>query len=125
MGMGDADGSDHAAVESMRRSPDPTPIDGAIVIGERDQTPMLYIGEKVGAARGSSNGERMRVDIAVDPLEGTNLCCSGGAGAITMLAAAEAGGLLHAPDWHGVRAVMGSGGAAGSERQCPERVHAG
>jgi fructose-1,6-bisphosphatase II len=68
---------------------------------------MLYIGEKVGAAIGSSNGERMTVDIAVDPLEGTNLCCSGGAGAITVLAAAEAGGLLHAPDCYMEKIVVG------------------
>src|SRR5580704_6241873 len=109
MGMGDPDGSDHAAVESMRRSLDTIPIDGTIVIGEgeRDEAPMLYIGEKVGAAIGSSNGERMTVDIAVDPLEGTNLCCSGGAGAITVLAAAEAGGLLHAPDCYMEKIVVG------------------
>jgi fructose-1,6-bisphosphatase II len=107
MGMGDPDGSDRAAVESMRRSLDTIPIDGTIVIGEgeRDQAPMLYIGEKVGAVR---NGvERMTVDIAVDPLEGTNLCCTGGAGAITVLAAAESGGLLHAPDCYMEKIVVG------------------
>jgi fructose-1,6-bisphosphatase II len=109
MGMGDPDGSDHAAVESMRRSLDTIPIDGTIVIGEgeRDQAPMLYIGEKVGTAQGFGNGERMTVDIAVDPLEGTNLCCSGGAGAITVLAAAEAGGLLHAPDCYMEKIIVG------------------
>src|SRR6202789_3237460 len=109
MGMGDPDGSDHAAVESMRRSLDTIPIEGVIVIGEgeRDQAPMLYIGEKVGTAQGFGNGERMTVDIAVDPLEGTNLCCSGGAGAITVLAAAEAGGLLHAPDCYMEKIVVG------------------
>jgi fructose-1,6-bisphosphatase II len=107
MGMGDPDGSDRAAVESMRRSLDTIPIEGTIVIGEgeRDQAPMLYIGEKVGAVR---NGiERMTVDIAVDPLEGTNLCCTGGAGAITVLAAAESGGLLHAPDCYMEKIVVG------------------
>jgi fructose-1,6-bisphosphatase class II len=107
MGMGDPAGSDHAAVESMRRSLDTIPIDGTIVIGEgeRDQAPMLYIGEKVGAER--NGDERMTVDIAVDPLEGTNLCCSGGAGAITVLAAAEAGGLLHAPDCYMEKIIVG------------------
>jgi len=107
MGMGDPDGSDHAAVESMRRSLDTIPIEGTIVIGEgeRDQAPMLYIGEKVGLGRNGADG--MTVDIAVDPLEGTNLCCTGGAGAITVLAAAEAGGLLHAPDCYMEKIVVG------------------
>src|SRR5436190_3317832 len=94
MGMGDATGADRAAVEAMRRCLDTLAIDGTIVIGEgeRDEAPMLYIGEKVGSA---ANGSKMVVDIAVDPLEGTNLCASGGAGAITVLAASEHGGLLH------------------------------
>src|SRR5271165_5511192 len=86
MGMGDANAADKAAVESMRRCLDTLPIQGTIVIGEgeRDEAPMLYIGEKVG---GRDNGQTMTVDIAVDPLEGTNLCSTGGAGAITVLAA--------------------------------------
>src|SRR5450432_1421166 len=81
MGMGDANASDHAAVEAMRRCMDTLAIEGTIVIGEgeRDEAPMLYIGEKVGTPPAS--GEPMTVDIAVDPLEGTNLCASGGAGA--------------------------------------------
>src|SRR5438093_9825542 len=86
MGMGDANISDQAAVESMRHCLDTIAIDGTIVIGEgeRDEAPMLYIGEKVGAR----NSDRpVTVDIAVDPLEGTNLCSTGGAGAITVLAA--------------------------------------
>ena len=92
MGMGDPNASDHAAVESMRRSLDTLPIEGTIVIGEgeRDEAPMLYIGEKVGTR---NHDESMTVDIAVDPLEGTNLCSTGGAGAITVLAASESGGL--------------------------------
>ena len=92
MGMGDPTASDQAAVESMRRSLDTIAIDGTIVIGEgeRDEAPMLYIGEKVGAP---SNGATMVVDIAVDPLEGTNLCATGAGGAITVLAASEKGGL--------------------------------
>src|SRR5579863_10620521 len=96
MGMGDPHTADQAAVESMRRCLDSVAIDGTIVIGEgeRDRAPMLYIGEKVG----SRNHEKpMTVDIAVDPLEGTNLCATGAGGAITVLAASEHGGLLHAP----------------------------
>src|SRR5437899_11638431 len=77
MGMGDADGADQAAVESMRATLDTIGIEGVIVIGEgeRDEAPMLYIGEKVGACKGQAGA--MQVDIAVDPLEGTNLCASG------------------------------------------------
>ena len=94
MGQGDRHNSDQAAVEAMRQVMDSVSIDGTIVIGEgeRDEAPMLYIGEKVGTRTGPA------VDIAVDPLEGTNLCASGAAGAIAVLAAAERGGLLHAPD---------------------------
>jgi fructose-1,6-bisphosphatase II len=107
MGMGDAKMSDQAAVESMRRSLDTLAIEGTVVIGEgeRDEAPMLYIGEKVGAIVGC--GAPMTVDIAVDPLEGTNLCSTGGAGAITVLAATERGGLLHAPDCYMEKIVVG------------------
>jgi fructose-1,6-bisphosphatase class II len=107
MGIGDAHVSDQAAVESMRRSLDTIPIDGTIVIGEgeRDSAPMLYIGEKVGAP--NSDTVRLSVDIAVDPLEGTNLCATGGAGAITVLAASEHGGLLHAPDCYMEKIIVG------------------
>jgi fructose-1,6-bisphosphatase II len=107
MGMGDANASDQAAVEAMRRCLDTLPIAGTIVIGEgeRDEAPMLYIGEMVGAGR--TNGDSMAVDIAVDPLEGTNLCTTGGAGAITVLAASEPGGLLHAPDCYMEKIVVG------------------
>ncbi|MGA7235209.1 MAG: class II fructose-bisphosphatase [Bryobacteraceae bacterium] len=108
MGMGDPNASDHAAVESMRRSLDTLAIDGCIVIGEgeRDKAPMLYIGEKVGSGA-PQNGAALTVDIAVDPLEGTNLCSTGGAGAITVLAASERGGLLHAPDCYMEKIVVG------------------
>jgi fructose-1,6-bisphosphatase II / sedoheptulose-1,7-bisphosphatase len=108
MGMGDPNASDQAAVESMRRSLDTLAIDGIIVIGEgeRDKAPMLYIGEKVGSCA-AHNGAAFTVDIAVDPLEGTNLCCTGGAGAITVLAASERGGLLHAPDCYMEKIVVG------------------
>jgi fructose-1,6-bisphosphatase class II len=94
MGQGNRKGSDGVAVEAMRREMETVDIDGTIVIGEgeRDEAPMLYIGEKVGTGSGAA------VDIAVDPLEGTNLCATGAPGAIAVLAAAEQGGLLHAPD---------------------------
>jgi fructose-1,6-bisphosphatase class II len=107
MGMGDADGADHAAVESMRTTLDTIGIEGTIVIGEgeRDKAPMLYIGEKVGAGKDKEGA--MKVDIAVDPLEGTNLCASGAGGAITVLAASEHGGLLHAPDCYMEKIIVG------------------
>ena len=94
MGQGDRQGSDRVAVEAMRTEMETVDIEGAIVIGEgeRDEAPMLYIGERVGTGTGPA------VDIAVDPLEGTNLCATGTAGAMVVLAAAERGGLLHAPD---------------------------
>jgi fructose-1,6-bisphosphatase class II len=94
MGRGDRKYADQVAVEAMRKEMETVDIDGTIVIGEgeRDEAPMLYIGEKVGTGTGPA------VDIAVDPLEGTNLCATGAAGAIAVLAAAERGGLLHAPD---------------------------
>src|ERR1051325_5562408 len=87
MGQGDRDKSDQVAVEAMRRVMDTVPMDGTIVIGEgeRDEAPMLYIGEKVGQAhamRGTAGGAFPQVDIAVDPLEGTNLCATGAAKAI-------------------------------------------
>jgi fructose-1,6-bisphosphatase II len=100
MGRGDKDGADRAAVEAMRRTMDEIDMAGTIVIGEgeRDRAPMLYIGEEVG--RRDSKGRRAaaEIDIAVDPLEGTNLVAHGQAGAITVLAASERGGLVHAPD---------------------------
>ncbi|HLK48794.1 MAG TPA: class II fructose-bisphosphatase [Bryobacteraceae bacterium] len=106
MGMGDAKTADQAAVEAMRHCMDTIPMDGTIVIGEgeRDAAPMLYIGEKVGA---HNSGSRIVVDIAVDPLEGTNLCATGAAGAITVLAASEKGGLLHAPDCYMEKIIVG------------------
>ncbi|MBI1897563.1 MAG: class II fructose-bisphosphatase [Acidobacteria bacterium] len=107
MGFGDSESADRVAVESMRRVLDTVAINGAIVIGEgeRDKAPMLYIGEKVGASRDQPDAPA--VDIAVDPLEGTNLCATGAPGAITVLAAAEKGGLLHAPDCYMEKIVVG------------------
>src|ERR1041385_4842645 len=118
MGMGDRNGSDQAAVEAMRRCLDSLAIEGTIVIGEgeRDQAPMLYIGEKVGAP---NNGGRLAVDIAVDPLEGTNLCATGGAGSITVLAASEKGGLLHAPDCYMEKIVVGPAAKGAVELDAP------
>jgi fructose-1,6-bisphosphatase class II len=112
MGQGDRHGSDQAAVEAMRRVMDNVPIDGTIVIGEgeRDEAPMLYIGEKVGMAhapRGGSASGFPQVDIAVDPLEGTNLCATGASNAIAVLAASTHGGLLHAPDLYMEKLVVG------------------
>jgi fructose-1,6-bisphosphatase class II len=102
MGQGDRKYSDQVAVESMRREMETVDMDGTIVIGEgeRDEAPMLFIGEKVG-----HGGEP--VDIAVDPLEGTNLCATGAANAITVLAASDKAGLLNAPDIYMEKIVVG------------------
>ncbi len=98
MGRGLRDEADAAATEAMRRVMDEADIAGTIVIGEgeRDEAPMLYIGELVG--RRDRSGDAAAVDIAVDPLEGTNLVATGQGGALTVLAASERGGLTHAPD---------------------------
>jgi fructose-1,6-bisphosphatase class II len=110
MGQGDRPGSDHAAVQAMRRAFEDVPIAGNIVIGEgeRDEAPMLYIGERVGATP-PAGLEYPAVDIAVDPLEGTNLCATGAANSIAVLAASEAGGLLHAPDCYMEKIIAGPG----------------
>ncbi|HWK09915.1 MAG TPA: class II fructose-bisphosphatase [Vicinamibacterales bacterium] len=111
MGQGDRHKSDQAAVEAMRECLDTVPIEGTIVIGEgeRDQAPMLFIGEKVGlGAKGRVDGlDLPAVDIAVDPLEGTNLCATGAPNAIAVLAASSKGGLLHAPDLYMEKLVVG------------------
>jgi len=99
MGRGEKDEADAAATEAMRRTMEEIEFDGRIVIGEgeRDEAPMLYIGERVGRSS-SGRTDVPAIDIAVDPLEGTNLVAHGQAGAITVLAASESGGLTHAPD---------------------------
>jgi len=109
MGQGDRHGSDQVAVESMRANMDLVAMDGTIVIGEgeRDEAPMLFIGEKVGAGAKRKDYNFPAVDIAVDPLEGTNLCATGAPNAITVLAASEKGGLLHAPDLYMEKIVVG------------------
>jgi fructose-1,6-bisphosphatase class II len=108
MGQGDRAGSDQAAVQAMRRAFEEVQIAGEIVIGEgeRDEAPMLYIGEKVGATA-PKGVEYPQVDIAVDPLEGTNLCALGTANSIAVLAASEPGGLLHAPDCYMEKIIAG------------------
>ena len=119
MGMGDAQTADQAAVESMRRCLDTIAIDGTIVIGEgeRDAAPMLFIGEKVGASKDQPGA--LSVDIAVDPLEGTNLCATGAGGAITVLAASERGGLLHAPDCYMEKIVVGPAAKGAVDLEAP------
>jgi fructose-1,6-bisphosphatase class II len=110
MGLGDWRKSDQAAVETMRMCMDTVPIDGTIVIGEgeRDEAPMLFIGERVGLpASRASAGELPAVDIAVDPLEGTNLCATGAPNAMAVLAASNRGGLLHAPDLYMQKLIVG------------------
>jgi fructose-1,6-bisphosphatase/sedoheptulose 1,7-bisphosphatase-like protein len=108
MGKGDRKYSDDAAVQAMRRAFETVPITGNIVIGEgeRDEAPMLYIGERVGSPP-LDGREHPAVDIAVDPLEGTNLCATGASNAIAVLAASEPGGLLHAPDCYMEKIVAG------------------
>ena len=108
MGFGDRHKADQVATEAMRSTMDSVPMRGTIVIGEgeRDEAPMLYIGEHVGAGWHDS-AVFPEVDIAVDPLEGTNLCATGSPGAITVLAASEKGGLLNAPDCYMEKLVVG------------------
>jgi fructose-1,6-bisphosphatase class II len=104
IGHGKRKHSDKLAVEAMRKTMESVRMDGTIVIGEgeRDEAPMLFVGEKVGAGAGHP-----AVDIAVDPLEGTNLCATGAPNAIAVLAASEKGGLLHAPDLYMEKLVVG------------------
>jgi len=108
MGQGDRPLSDQVATETMRKVMDTIPMRGTIVIGEgeRDEAPMLYIGEQVGG-KFPDGRDVPDVDIAVDPLEGTNLCATGAPGSITVLAASEKGGLLHAPDCYMEKIVVG------------------
>jgi len=109
MGFGDRHKADEVAVEAMRKTMDGVMMNATIVIGEgeRDEAPMLYIGEKVGAAAHGKHPSAPKVDIAVDPLEGTNLCATGSPNAIAVLAASEEGGLLHAPDVYMEKIIVG------------------
>lgn len=108
IGRGDKNAADGAAVDAMRKAFDTVDIEGTVVIGEgeMDEAPMLYIGEKIG------NGGP-KVDIAVDPLEGTNICATGGPNSIATLAVAEHGGFLHAPDIYMDKIAVGPGLPAG------------
>lgn len=108
-GHGDNMAADQAAVDAMRKAFDSVRIDGTVVIGEgeRDEAPMLYIGEKVGNRKGE---DVPQVDIALDPLEGTNLCANGGVGAISVIAVAEKGKFLHAPDTYMEKIACGPEG---------------
>jgi fructose-1,6-bisphosphatase II / sedoheptulose-1,7-bisphosphatase len=107
IGRGDEKAADHAAVEAMRAALNELELDGTVVIGEgeRDEAPMLYIGEKVGAAQGSGP----RIDIALDPLEGTTITAKAGPNALAVLAIAEQGCLLNAPDVYMEKLAIGPG----------------
>jgi len=104
-GHGNEKAADQAAVDAMRRELNKLPIEGTVVIGEgeRDEAPMLFIGEKVGMNAGP------QVDIAVDPLEGTTLCAKNMPGAIATMAMADGGTLLHAPDVYMQKIAVGPG----------------
>jgi len=112
VGRGDNDAADAAAVEAMRAALNELPMDGTVVIGEgeRDEAPMLYIGEKVGSAQGSGP----KIDIALDPLEGTTLTANAGPNALAVLAIAESGCLLNAPDTYMQKLAIGPGYAEGT-----------
>ena len=105
MGRGDEKAADQAAVDAMRRALNSLAIDGTVVIGEgeRDEAPMLYIGERVGTGQGP------RIDIALDPLEGTTITAKGGSNALAVIAMAEAGGFLNAPDVYMDKIAVGAG----------------
>jgi fructose-1,6-bisphosphatase II / sedoheptulose-1,7-bisphosphatase len=105
MGRGDEKAADQAAVDAMRRALNSLAIEGTVMIGEgeRDEAPMLYIGEKVGTGQGP------RIDIALDPLEGTTITAKGGANALSVIAMAEAGGFLNAPDVYMEKIGIGGG----------------
>ncbi len=109
MGRGDRKAADQAAVDAMRRAFDSVLVRGTVVIGEgeRDEAPMLYIGEKIGAGWGGGDGNAPRVDIAVDPLEGTNLCATGSPDSIAVIAIADNGKFLNAPDTYMNKLVVG------------------
>lgn len=103
MGRGDEKAADQAAVDAMRAMLDSIECDATVVIGEgeRDEAPMLYIGEKVGTGKG------IKLEIALDPLEGTTVCSIGGPNSISVMAIGEAGGLLHAPDTYMLKIAAG------------------
>src|ERR1035437_6125571 len=103
MGRGDEMAADAAAVEAMRKMLNSIQFDGRVVIGEgeRDEAPMLYIGEKVG------KGDGPKLDLALDPLEGTTICARGGINSLSVIAIAEEGHFLHAPDTYMEKIAVG------------------
>src|SRR4051812_17292303 len=105
MGRGDEKAADQAAVDAMRQALNSLSIEGVVVIGEgeRDEAPMLYIGERVGTGTGP------KIDIALDPLEGTTITAKGGPNALAVIAMAEAGGFLNAPDVYMDKIAVGAG----------------
>ncbi len=105
IGSGQEKAADQAAVDAMRKAFDSVRMDGTVVIGEgeRDEAPMLYIGEKVG----NKKDDAPAIDIALDPLEGTTICATGGVGSISVMAMAERGGFLHAPDTYMDKIAVG------------------
>jgi fructose-1,6-bisphosphatase class II len=123
-GRGDEKAADQAAVDAMRKAFDEVNINGTVVIGEgeRDEAPMLYIGEKVGIADDNSPS----IDIALDPLEGTTICASGGVGATSVIAIAEKGHFLHAPDTYMSKFAVGpkAKGKITWEQTPTEKIHA-
>jgi fructose-1,6-bisphosphatase II / sedoheptulose-1,7-bisphosphatase len=125
IGRGDEKAADAAAVEAMRAALNELPMDGTVVIGEgeRDEAPMLYIGEKVGSSQGSGP----RIDIALDPLEGTTITAKAGPNALAVLAIAEQGCLLNAPDVYMEKLAIGPGyepGVVSLERSPSDNVRA-
>ena len=106
MGRGDEKAADQAAVDAMRQALNSLLIDGTVVIGEgeRDEAPMLFIGEKVGTGQGP------RIDIALDPLEGTTICATGAPNALAVIAMADGGNLLHCPDTYMAKIAVGPAG---------------
>lgn len=125
VGRGDEKAADAAAVEAMRRAFDNLYIDGTVVIGEgeRDEAPMLYIGEKVGCG----DDDAPRIDIALDPLEGTTITAKAGPNALAVLAIAEQGGLLNAPDVYMDKLAVGPGypeGVISLDKSVRENVEA-
>ena len=122
-GRGNEIAADKAAVDAMRRELNRLPIDGTVVIGEgeRDEAPMLFIGEQVGSRRGP------KIDIAVDPLEGTTLCAKNMPGAIATIAVADTGTLLHAPDVYMEKMAVGPGylkGVVDLDAPVSDNIHA-
>jgi len=127
MGYGKRKYSDQVAVETMREELNKLKMKGAIVIGEgeRDKAPMLYVGESLGRGADQDGKDYTSIDIAVDPLEGTNLCAVGAPNAIAVLAASEKGGLLNAPDIYMDKLVVGPTAAAvvGLDNSVQENLH--